>query len=96
MRPEYENPEGRRAEAADKQAESDVGAATKVEKAPRPKALPDQITAVREALEELGEAAPDQIARQFQRARTISVGPLLASLVALGQAHIAENGTHVA
>ncbi len=96
LRPEYQSPEGRKAEAADKQAELDVGAAIKLGKAPWPKALPDQIAAVREVLEELGEATPDQIARRFQRARTTSVDPLLASLAALGQAQVAENGLYVA
>lgn len=39
-----------------------------------------------EALAELGEASPEQIARRFQRARTASVAPLLDSLAAIGQA----------
>jgi len=58
--------------------------------------LPEQIAAVREALLELGEASPDQIARQFKRARSSSVEPLLESLSALGQAEKLENGNFVA
>ncbi|MBD8877763.1 class I SAM-dependent DNA methyltransferase [Roseibium polysiphoniae] len=96
LRPDYQNPEGKQAEAKAKQAEMDVGAAIKVEKSPWPKALPEQISAVREALEDMGEATPEQIARRFQRARTTSVEPLLASLAALGQAQVTEDGRYAA
>ncbi|WP_209012070.1 hypothetical protein [Roseibium aggregatum] len=96
LRPDYQNPEGKQAGAKGKQAELDVGAAIKLEKSPWPKALPDQIAAVREALEDMGEATPEQIARRFQRARTASVEPLLASLAALGQAQVTEDGRYAA
>lgn len=96
LRPDYQNPEGKQAEAKGKQVELDVGAAIKLEKSPWPKALPDQIAAVREVLEDLGEATPEQIARRFQRARTASVEPLLASLAALGQAQVTEDGRYAA
>ena len=79
LRPDYENPDG-------KQAAMDVGVAAKVDKAPWPKNLPDQIAAVREVLAEMGEATPEQIARRFTRARVTSVQALLESLVALGRA----------
>ncbi|MDQ2089758.1 class I SAM-dependent DNA methyltransferase [Marimonas arenosa] len=85
LRPDYQNPEGRQT-AKGRQTELDVGPAAKVEKAPWPKTLPDQIAAVREALSEMGEATPEQIARRFMRARTTAVQPLLESLAALGQA----------
>ncbi|MDA7423817.1 class I SAM-dependent DNA methyltransferase [Thalassococcus lentus] len=85
LRPVYQNPEGRVA-AKGKTKDMDLGVTAKVEKAPWPKTLPDQIAAVREALTEMGEATPDQIARRFMRARTTSVQPLLESLAALGQA----------
>lgn len=39
-----------------------------------------------------GTATPEQVARQFQRARAGSVQPLLESLTALGQARIVEGG----
>lgn len=96
LRPDYQNPQGKQAEAKNKQNELDVGAATKTQKEPWPKALPEQITAVREVLEEMGEASPEQIARRFQRARTASVEPLLASLAALGQAQIIGDGKYAA
>ena len=85
LRPDYQNPEGRVA-AKGKTKDMDLGITAKIEKAPWPKTLPDQIAAVREALTEMGEATPDQIARRFVRARTTTVQPLLESLAALGQA----------
>lgn len=95
LRPEYQNPEGMR-QAKGKTGEMDLGPVVAVEKAPWPKTLPDQIAAVREALEEAGEATPEQIARTFKRARTTSVQPLLESLAALGQAVATDNGTYTA
>ena len=93
LRPDYQNPTG--AQVADgKQTEFDVGPAAKIEKATWPKALPDQIAAVREALSEMGEATPEQIARRFMRARTTVVQPLLDSLTALGQAELVEEGRY--
>ena len=85
LRPDYQNPDGKQA-AKGKQTEMDVGVAAKVEKAPWPKNLPDQIAAVREALAEMGEATPEQMARRFTRARVTSVQALLESLAALGRA----------
>ncbi len=72
----------------------DVGPAETAAKAPWPKSMPDQIAAVRAALDKLGEASPEQVARQFQRARTSSVQPLLESLAALGQARTVEGGRY--
>jgi len=95
LRPEYQNPDGKVAEKG-KQAEMDVGVAAKLEKAPWPKALPEQIAAVREALEEMHEATPEQIARRFTRARTSAVSPLLDSLAALGHAEKLENDRYAA
>ncbi|WP_425090761.1 class I SAM-dependent DNA methyltransferase [Tropicimonas sp. S265A] len=95
LRPDYQNPEGRQA-AKGKTEDMDLGVTVKVEKAPWPKTLPDQIAAVREALTEMGEATPDQIARRFMRARTTSVQPLLESLAALGQAELVEDGRYAA
>ncbi|MBM2321022.1 MULTISPECIES: class I SAM-dependent DNA methyltransferase [Marivita] len=95
LRPDYQNPEGRQTNKGT-QAELDVGPSAKIEKAPWPKSLPDQIAAVREALSEMGEATPDQIARRFLRARTTSVQPLLDSLAALGQAEKVDEGRYAA
>jgi restriction-modification enzyme MmeI-like protein len=95
LRPNYQNPEGRVA-AKSKTKDMDLGVTAKIEKAPWPKTLPDQIAAVREALTEMGEATPDQIARRFMRARTTSVQPLLDSLAALGQAEKVDEGRYAA
>jgi hypothetical protein len=95
LRPDYQNPSGAQANKG-KTSEMDLGPTAKIEKAPWPKTLPDQIAAVREALTEMGEATPDQIARRFLRARTTSVQPLLDSLAALGQAEKVEEGRYAA
>jgi hypothetical protein len=52
--------------------------------------LADQIAAVRAALQDMGEATPDQIARRVQ---SHSVPPLLEILTALGQARLADSGS---
>lgn len=95
LRPDYQNPTGAKASKG-KTTEMDLGLTAKIEKAPWPKSLPDQIAAVRHALEEMGEATPEQIARRFVRARTTSVRPLLDSLAALGQADKVEEGRYAA
>nr|WP_299473001.1 RNA-binding protein [uncultured Paracoccus sp.] len=95
LRPDYQNPTGTQA-AKGKTAEMDLGTAAKAEKAPWPATLPDQIAAVREALSEMGEATPEQIARRFRHARTKAVQPLLESLAALGQAERMPDDRYVA
>ena len=95
LRPDYQNPTGATVEKG-KTKDMDLGVVVKVEKSPWPKNLPDQIAAVREALVDLGEASPEQIARRFARARTTAVRPLLESLAALGQADKTEDGKYAA
>ncbi|MEM5477125.1 DNA methyltransferase [Pacificibacter sp. AS14] len=95
LRPEYQNPTGVQVEKG-KTADMDLGVVAKVEKAPWPKTMPDQIAAVREALVDMGEASPEQIARRFSRARTTAVQPLLESLAALGQADKLDDGKFAA
>lgn len=92
LRPDYQNPAGRAAVAKGEQTAMDIGPAEIGTKTPWPKSLPEQIAAVRAALSDLGTATPDQVARQFHRARAGSVQPLLESLTALGQARIVEGG----
>ena len=97
LRPDYQNPGGKQAATKGYQIKADLGPATVVaEKEPWPKSLPEQIAAVRDALHEMGEATPEQIARRFKRARTKSVQPLLDSLSALGDAHKTEDGRYAA
>lgn len=95
LRPEYQNPTGVTATKGET-ADLDLGIVTKVEKAPWPKALPDQIAAVRETLSELGVATPAEVASRFARARGKTVEPLLDSLAALGQAEMIEEGRYAA
>lgn len=96
LRPDYQNPAGRSAASQGEQVEADLDVVPVAAKTPWPKTLPLQIAAVRAALEELGEATPEQVARRFARARTASVQPLLESLTALGQAQITEGGRFAA
>ncbi len=59
-----------------------------------PKILPEQINAVREALETLGEADAEIIARTFHRGRAGSVAPLLEALAGLGMAEMTDGGRY--
>lgn len=96
LRPEYQNPRGHQTAAKGEQGALDIGPKDTTAKAPWPKSLPEQIAAVRAALSDLGEATPEQVARQFQRARSGTVQPLLDSLSALGQARPTEGGRYAA
>ena len=92
LRPEYQNPDGIAAITKGEQAKIDLGPEQAISKAEWPKTLPEQIAAVQTALNDLGEATPEQVARQFQRARTGTVLPLLESLAALGHARLTDAG----
>ena len=96
LRPDYQNPAGKAAQAKGEQTAMDIGPADTATKAPWPKTPPGQIAAVRSALTDLGTAKPEQVARQFHRARAGSVQPLLESLTALGRARIVEGGRFAA
>jgi len=74
----------------------DIGPADTAAKAAWPKALSEQIAAVRAALADLGTATPEQVARHFMRGRATSVQPLLESLAAIGQARVEEGGRFAA
>jgi len=92
LRPDYQNPAGKAVQAKGEQTAMDIGPTEATAKAPWPKSLPEQIAAVRNALHDLGTATPEQVARQFLRARSTSVQPLLESLTAIGQARLVERG----
>ena len=51
---------------------------------------------LRAALADMGEATPEQVARQFKRGRAGTVQPLLESLTALGQARETDGGRFAA
>ncbi|WP_370318229.1 class I SAM-dependent DNA methyltransferase [Salipiger sp. IMCC34102] len=92
LRPDYQNPDGRAAEA--KQGKLEIAAAARTGKAQWPKTLPAQIAAVREALEDLGEADAEAVARTFTRGRATTVAPLLETLAGLGMAEMTEEGRY--
>ncbi|WGW04539.1 class I SAM-dependent DNA methyltransferase [Tropicibacter oceani] len=92
LRPDYQNPAGLVAETKGAQNAMDLGPRDTTAKPDFPKSLPEQIAAVREALSDLGEATPEQVARSFKRGRAATVQPLLESLTALGQARTVEGG----
>lgn len=92
LRPDYQNPDGRAAET--KTGRLEIAAATKAGKPPWPKSLPDQIAAVREALEDLGEADAETVARTFTRGRAKAVEPLLETLAGLGMAEVTVEGRY--
>jgi hypothetical protein len=95
LRPEYQNPTGQQATKG-KTSDMDLGVVAKIEKSPWPKTMPEQIAAVREALYDMGEATPAEVARRFVRARAGTVEPLMESLAALGQAERGEDGRYAA
>ena len=69
----------------------------KESKTPWPAKLPQQVRALREALE--GQSEPihaENLARSFRRARTDRVEELLQTLVALGQARRLPDGRYIA
>ena len=69
LRPEFQNPDGQAALPA-VAAELDLGETVAAGGKPAwPRALPEQMAAVREALAAAGEAGPADIARGFRRAR---------------------------
>lgn len=90
LRPEYQNPAGHAGVATGTGLLALGETATGTARAPWPKALPEQIAAVRAALIALGTATPDEVARRFTRAQGRSLQPLLDSLAALGQARAVE------
>lgn len=92
LRPDHQNPAGRAVAAKGEQAAFDIGPTESTAKTPWPKDMPAQIAAVRAALQDMGEATPDQIARQFHRVQSRSVQPLLEILTALGQARLTDAG----
>jgi len=96
LRPDYQNPQGYKAQDKGEQTALDIGPKDTTEKAPWPKSLPEQIAAVRAALSDMGEATPEQVARQFKRGRAGTVQPLLESLTALGQARATDGGRFAA
>jgi len=94
MRPEYQNPDGSKAKAKTTDMNLDEVAVT--DASPWPKALPEQMAAIREALLSAGQANVEDIRSQFKRAQTKIVKERLDTLAALGQAEVLEDGRYAA
>jgi hypothetical protein len=95
LRPDYQNPQGQ--VASGQTAQMDLGTAPVAAAVlVWPKALPDQMSAVRETLAEMGEASAAQIARQFKGAGDKRVQPLLDTLVTLGLVEETQAGKYAA
>ena len=92
LRPDYQNPDGRA--TAGKAGALALAPAARTGKTPWPKSLPAQIAAVREALETLGEADAETVARTFHRGQARSVAPLLETLAGLGMAGVTAEGRY--
>ena len=94
LRPEYQNPDGSIGKA--KTSEMDLDEVAVVDANAWPKALPEQMAAVREALLSAGQANVEDIRSQFKRAQTRTVKERLDTLAALGQAEILDDGRYAA
>jgi hypothetical protein len=95
LRPEFQNPQGAKAaqETLIAGIAPEADGATPASRHPWPKALSEQVRAVRAALaEQPGPATPAQLAKSFKGAQAKRVTELLQTLDALGQARATEDG----
>jgi MmeI, DNA-methyltransferase domain/MmeI, N-terminal domain/MmeI, helicase spacer domain/MmeI, target recognition domain len=94
LRPEFQCPEGAagtQTEAVETAAPAAAAKTPAAAKQAWPKALADQVQAVRGVLVAFGgPATPEQVARSFKRARTERVAELLETLASLGQCRHVE------
>jgi hypothetical protein len=94
LRPDYQNPTGAQTQAKSGKLDLGDAPAPAAAKAVWPKTMPEQVAAVRDALSDLGQATPEQVARTFKRGRAVAVQPLLESMVALGLANANDSGSY--
>jgi len=94
LRPEYQNPTGAQAEAKGDQGEMGLGAKDTTAKPAWPKSMPEQVAAVRDALNDLGKGTPEQLARTFKRGNAKRVLPLLDSMLVMGLVQKSEAGIY--
>lgn len=92
LRPEYQNPAGRAVAARGDQVEMDVGRSDTAVREPWPRDLTGQMQALRSALEAIGPARPEAIARRFRNARAATVEGLLETLAAVSSARRLDDG----
>jgi hypothetical protein len=97
LRPDFQKPaEGVAARFGEEFAAA-APVAAKQEKQPWPKTIPEQARAVRLALAAgRGVVTPQQLAKQFTRARVDRIEELLQTLVSLGQAREVGTGRYAA
>ena len=94
LRPDYQNPDGNVGKA--KTSEMDLDEVAVAVANTWPKALPEQMAAVREALLSAGQANVEDIRSQFKRAQTKTIKERLDTLAALGQAEVLEDRRYAA
>ena len=94
LRPDYQIPDDNIGKA--KTSEMDLGEVAVADANAWPKALPEQMAAVREALLSAGQANVEDIRSQFKRAQTKTVKERFDTLAALGQAEVLEDGRYAA
>ena len=94
LRPEYQNPTGAKTQAKDGKLDLGDTPTEAKDKPAWPKTMPEQVAAVRDALADMGQGTPEQIARSFKRGRAASVQPLLDSMTALGLAACTDAGVY--
>lgn len=96
LRPELQSPERKEAQQEALLPEYEEAAAvTPAGRRHWPKALPEQVRAVRSALaEQPSPVTAEQVARSFGRAQTKRVAELLDTLATLGQARATEDGRY--
>ena len=97
LRPEFQAPAEAKATQAEMEIAEPEAAVVNAGKRAWPKALPEQVQAVRSALAlRAGAVAPTELARDFSRARTDQVQQLLETLTALGHVRRTPTGEFLA
>ena len=101
LRPDFQCPEGTSAQAelaveVEERTSNVQHPTSRVQRSPWPKALPDQVRVLREALaRQVAPVSAETLARQFTRARMDRVEELLQTLAEMGQAREVEDGRFV-
>jgi hypothetical protein len=95
LRPEFQRPAAGVAAAFGEEFKAAAPAASKQERQPWPKSIPEQARAVRQALaSQRGVVTPRQLAAAFTRANVARIEELLRTLVSLGQAREVSAGRY--
>jgi hypothetical protein len=93
LRPSFQNPTGDRGSDQGELDATTTATKGKLKKRPWPKALPEQMKALRhELVQQSAPVTSAVVARRFVRARTPKVEELLNTLIALGHARVDDKG----